>query len=347
MTRQSWTAVISAICFVALAAVIALVPVPFVSWAPGVTYNVLGDNNGTPVVQVNGVDTTQTTGELQLTTVSVTRSDSHLSLPEAFGNYLFSYRDVLPRDWVYPVGMSSAELAERGAEQMDISEQNATVAALRAAGIAVQENPVVDTVSSGGPAYDLLQTGDVVESVNGTPVENRAQVEQIISALTVGTSVEFGIVRNGTTMTVAVTTQANSSDRSTPRIGITLRAGYRYEPEVSFAVDQSVEGSSAGLMLALAIYDIVSPDDLVAGRIIAGTGTIDVTGTVGSISGVAEKMRGAEQSGATIFLVPAANCSEARTIDTTLDVVKVNKLEDAVSSLNALQSGDTNAVSRC
>ena len=35
MTKQTWTAAVAAVLFVALAAVVSLVPVPFVSWSAG------------------------------------------------------------------------------------------------------------------------------------------------------------------------------------------------------------------------------------------------------------------------------------------------------------------------
>ena len=50
MTRQTWTAVVSSLVFIALAAVIAFAPIPFVAWTPGVTYDVLGASNGKPII---------------------------------------------------------------------------------------------------------------------------------------------------------------------------------------------------------------------------------------------------------------------------------------------------------
>lgn len=83
MTKQTWTAAVAAVLFVALAAVVSLVPVPFVSWSAGATVNLFEPVDDQPRVDITGVETFPTTGQLRLTTVSVTRADSQLTLPEA------------------------------------------------------------------------------------------------------------------------------------------------------------------------------------------------------------------------------------------------------------------------
>ena len=45
----------------------------------------------------------------------------------------------------------------------------------------------------------------------------------------------------------------------------------------------------------------------------AGTGTITGDGKVGSIGGITHKILAAQEAGATVFLVPADNCEEAKT----------------------------------
>ncbi|WP_316667552.1 PDZ domain-containing protein [uncultured Propionibacterium sp.] len=347
MTRQTWTAVVSALALIILAGVIALTPVPYVAWDPGVTDDVLGRSDNTDEITISGVETVGTTGSLLLTSVSVTSSDATLTLPSAFLNYLRDSRDVVPRDWAYPVGRSDSDLANDEAQKMSETEQSATVAALSAAGIAVQENPVVGSVSTGGPAYELLQTGDIIETVNDAAVSTSDDVNAVIRSLAVGATATFGIVRGGSSMVVPITTQASSTDRSVPRVGITMRPGYRYAPQVEFHIPDQVADESSGLVLSLAVYDKLRSEDLMGSRVIAGTGAIEANGTVGAVAGVAEKMRGAERDGAQIFLVPAANCSEVADIDTGMELVKVSKLSDAVSSLDSLALGATEAVPLC
>ncbi len=347
MTRRSATALVSTLCLVILLGVIVAVPVPFVSWSPGIPQNALGVTDGAPVVTVNGNQSNQSNGQLLMVPVSVTRPGSSLNFPQALALYLAAHRDVLPRDWVYPVGQSPDELQRNRVTDLDTAQQSATVSALRAAGIEVRQNPVVESVSSGGPAYRVLNVGDIIETVDGTSVQTPTDLGEIISGHTVGDTVQFSIVRHGASMDVSVTTQASPSSRNVPRVGITLEQGYRYAPQIKFNVDPTVQDTSAGLIMALTVYGRVSNQDLTGGRIIAGTGTIESTGAVGVTSGIDEKMFAAEQHGAKVFLVPASNCSEAGRLPTHMTIIKVNNVDDAIGSLRALSTNPSASVPSC
>ncbi len=51
-------------------------------------------------------------------------------------------------------------------------------------------------------------------------------------------------------------------------------------------------------------------------------------------------MMAAQEAGATVFLVPAENCDEARsTRDDAMELVKVDTLAGAVDSLHTLSAG--------
>ncbi|SIN59297.1 PDZ/DHR/GLGF [Mycobacteroides abscessus subsp. abscessus] len=62
---------------------------------------------------------------------------------------------------------------------------------------------------------------------------------------------------------------------------------------------------------------------------------------MGPIGGITHKMFAAKDAGATVFLVPAANCAEAKTDGGQgLTLVKVGTLTEAVDGLNALNRGE-------
>lgn len=105
-----------------------------------------------------------------------------------------------------------------------------------------------------------------------------------------------------------------------------------------------VGGPSAGLLFTLGIIDKLHGDgsggDLTGGRSIAGTGTIDADGTVGAVGGVALKTQAARRDGATVFLLPKAECTDARAeLPKGLRLVPVTTLKSAVNSLTALERG--------
>lgn len=337
MTKQTWTAAVSALLFVALAAVVSLVPVPFVSWSPGATVNLFEPVDGQPRVDVQGIATHPTTGQLRLTTVSVTRVDSQLTLPEALLSYWLSAREVLPREAVYPAGVSVDEIRAREVQMMDNSQSAAVAAALRAAGEKVVEYPMVIGVSNGSPADGKLKPGDFILRVDDKVVGSTDDVRAAITRHAVGEAVTFTILRSRQELTVPITTAASNANASQPVVGINLDIGYSYTPRVTFRINPDIGGPSAGLMFALAVYDLVSPDDLTAGRSIAGTGTISGDGTVGAIGGIQEKVAGAEGAGATVFLVPADNCADVRGLSTPVQLVRVATLSEAIAALENLK----------
>ena len=105
-----------------------------------------------------------------------------------------------------------------------------------------------------------------------------------------------------------------------------------------------VGGPSAGLLFTLGIIDKIAGDgrggDLSGGRVIAGTGTIDAEGRVGAVGGVPLKEKAARQDGATVFLVPRAECSDATAqLPEGLRLIPVETLDGALSALDALAAG--------
>ncbi|MCX5390974.1 S16 family serine protease [Streptomyces sp. NBC_00094] len=113
-----------------------------------------------------------------------------------------------------------------------------------------------------------------------------------------------------------------------------------------------IGGPSAGLLFSLGIVDKLDGDgeggDLTGGRIVAGTGTIEADGTVGAVGGVSLKTQAAARDGATVFLVPKAECSDAQAEQPKgLRLVPVTALSDAVESLRALEQGQESKVPSC
>ena len=98
-------------------------------------------------------------------------------------------------------------------------------------------------------------------------------------------------------------------------------------------------GPSGGLAFALGIVELLTPENILKGRIVATTGTIDEKGGVGSIGGIAEKILAAKKAGATIFIVPERNCKDlapsVAKIPDGIKIVAVSSLEEAISALNS------------
>jgi Lon-like protease len=348
VTRRTWTALLAAVLFVALAAALALVPAPYVTWTPGDTTDTLGTVDSDPVVQIANGSTYPTSGRLDLTTVSVTRPDSWVSLPEAAAAYWLPRRDALPREWVYPDGVSANQLRQNQLTQMDAARDLAIVAALKAAGIEVTKVPSVEEVAEDGPADGILEPGDLILEIDNRAVKDVNDVQARINSLSPGSRATFSIVRKRIPRALSVDLATNPRRPRDPYAGFTTGIGYLYKPEVSVDVGRRIGGPSAGLILALAIYDKVTPGALLEGRHVAGTGTIDDAGNVGRISGIEQKLAAAERAGAEIFLAPAANCVDLAGVRTDLLIVKVRTLSDAIQHLSALtRPGSEDQIPRC
>jgi Lon-like protease len=329
-----------------LVAVAFVVPMPYVVLAPGVTENTLGTYHGKPVIVVTGHATYPTSGHLDLTTVSVTSPDYQPRLPEILQAW-WSPRDVvIPRDAVYPPEKSVKQVEQQNKTEMLSSQRSAVVAGLSAAGFDALD-VTVEGVTKGAPADGVLRRGDVITAVDGSAVHASSQVVDAISSLSPGDPVNLSIQRSGTSRHVTLTTEADNANSA--RIGVALHDAYSPPFGVKIRLGQDIGGPSAGLMFSLAVYDLLTPGKLTGGRFVAGTGTIDVAGNVGVIGGIQQKIAGAYDSGARVFLAPSGDCSEAAASDLAdkVDLVKVSTIASAISALHALQAGNDATVPRC
>ena len=87
---------------------------------------------------------------------------------------------------------------------------------------------------------------------------------------------------------------------------------------------------------------------MTGGKFIGGTGEIRVPedptkpAEVGAIGGILLKMISARDAGATVFLVPEANCQEAVTrIPEGLTLAKVATLDAAMAAVETVAKGGT------
>lgn len=104
--------------------------------------------------------------------------------------------------------------------------------------------------------------------------------------------------------------------------------------ELTIAIrDRGITGPSAGLVYALAIVDMLDPDDLADGRTIAATGELRPDESVSRVAFVSLKADAARDGGATLFLVPASQRTEA--LLDGLTVLGVESLKEAVRALES------------
>ncbi|MGI8701896.1 MAG: YlbL family protein [Nocardioidaceae bacterium] len=348
MNRRSTALIVAAVCLVALFGVAFLAPMPYVVMSPGVTENTLGAFSGKPVITISGHKTYPTTGNLNMTTVSVTSADYHVRLPQVLAAWWSADEIVLPRDVIYPPDQTVQQVQKQNSQEMLDSQSTAVVAGLGEAGIPALRATVTKVIAS-TPADGVLRTGDQIVSVDGSPINGTAQASAAITNLKPGSTVTLGVIRSGAATRVTLTTEQSPQYPSRSRVGMELSDAYHPPFKVDINLGQDIGGPSAGLMFSLAIYDKITPGSLTGGRFVAGTGTIDAAGAVGEIGGIQQKIAGAYAAGAKYFLVPADNCTEAgaSSLADNIELIKVDTLDSAVTALRALASGNTSAITRC
>ena len=329
-----------------LGAAALLLPAPYVLESPGPTFNTIGEIGDSPLISIEGEQTYSTSGELALTTVYVSGGpNGAVNMGEVVGAWLDPEDAVLPVDFVYPPGTTRGEIQEGNAEAMTSSQESAVAAALDELEIPFTEEISVAGIMEGAPAEGVLETGDIIVSVDGNPVTSVESLRESLNA-TDGNAAGITVRRDGEEQTLEVT--PSLSESGAYQVGAYLSIDFTFPFEVAIALE-NVGGASAGMMFALGIIDKLTPGELTEGHRFAGTGTIDADGQVGPIGGIEQKMVGAAGSGAEFFLAPVANCDEVTgNIPDGLEVVSVNTLEEALTAVKTLASGNgAGDLARC
>jgi PDZ domain-containing protein len=345
MTQRTWAALLAVPLLVALGLYAAIKPLPFVTYAPGLTINVLGDNDGQPIIDVQGHRTFRDPGQLRMTTVSVTERNAHLDLLTLMRTWFSRDDAIYPYAIQYPSSGSQQQDAQEGQVEMIGSQDSAVAAALRQLGYNVTPDLEILAVDDGMPAQGKLHVRDVIRRLGSTPVTASTDLGKLIAAVPPGQSVPITVQRKGKLVTVRVTP---TTKQGTRLIGVTLGVGYKFPFKVSVNISDAIGGPSAGLMFALSIYDTLTPGSLTSGGAVAGTGTISGRGHVGEIGGIQQKIAGARQDGAQLFLVPPSNCDDAMTSDHgSMRLAKAPTLKEAIAEVTAWGKNHNVALPQC
>ena len=274
-TRRGWTLIISGAVTLGLVAVAFLLPVPFVKLAPGPTFNVIGQEDGTDVITITGTETFPVSGNLDMTTVLESGGPrGGLTFVDAIASWLDPNDAVVPRELLFPDDVTGEEVRQRQAMLFSTSESNAVAAALTYLDRPVITQNVVTAVFEGTPADGVLLPKDEILSINGTEVTEVTQVAEAIRSEPIGTTFEIVVRRDGVEVdgvlkddveeTVSVTSGDNPDDAGVPYIGIGVGEYYSAGFPIDFTLED-IGGPSAGLMFATGIVDKLTEENLAAG----------------------------------------------------------------------------------
>lgn len=314
------------------------VTIPYYALSPGPVYDT------SDFVTVEG-GVANDDGELFFLTVSLKEANVF----EWAGAQIDERIDLSKRESVRPEGVTQEDLRREGLAAMDQSKRDATYVALTTLGYevtligtgALVIETLPDTAADG-----VLMADDVIVEMDGELIAFRSDVIDFLAPKEIGDPVTVTVERpdgDGSDVFVVEDLELvlgpHVDDPERPMLGVLLDNN---EPIVDFPVDvridsQNIGGPSAGLMFTLQIMDQLTEEPLTKGQRVAGTGSIRLDGTVGSIGGIRQKVFGAIDAGAIAVLVPEGNYEAA--LDAAgdrIEIVKVTTIDDALDFLETL-----------
>ena len=227
---------------------------------------------------------------------------------------------------------TAEEIHIRNKVMLDNSIQNATFVAYRHAGIEIEikdtKNIVLATLKDNG-----IEIGDIIRKVDNKEIENVEDIKKIIADKKVGDTIEIIVERNKKEKKVTIPVEEDKI------VGVSVITNYEYElpTELNINFKNGEGGSSGGLILTLGIYSEITGTDLLKGRNIAGTGTIDIDGNVGEIDGIKYKIAGAVKDKMDIVLVSPYNYEEAKKVveenNYDIELIEVSTFKEAIDYL--------------
>ena len=256
--------------------------------------------------------------------------------------------DLYPRDVILPDGVTPKELSEISIQNMITSENVAIAVALKNVGYEISskgDGVAVVGILDDSPVKDKLKKGDLLNSINNKNISSATEFISTLRTYSIGETVSIGLLReidgNKKTLTIETTLIEHVEYEGEPMVGFlatTVNERFDFPFEIDIKTG-NVGGPSAGLMMALNVYNNLIPEDLTNSMIVAGTGTIEIDGSVGPVGGIKQKVIAAKKAGAELILVPVANFDEAKIFETEeTAVVAVDSFAEALSVISQYSS---------
>jgi len=262
-----------------------------------------------------------------------------LYVTELRGNVITVLLGKLFKNWdVYEI--SNQQISNEDSEgiylrnraMLDNSIQNAIFVAYNYAGkeinVSGKENIVIATTKDNG-----IEIGDNILSINGVLFDELEDIKNMLAEYEVGANIKLKVIRRGKEHELVVKLDEDKL------LGVVIITNYIYDvsDEIEFNFKNGEGGSSGGLILSLGVYSEITGIDILKGRNIAGTGTVDINGNVGKIDGIKYKIAGAVKDKMDVILVASGNYEEAlevvRDNNYDIELVEIKTFKDAVDYL--------------
>ena len=263
-------------------------------------------------------------------------------------SYVDNSIDLYPREIILPKGVTPEELSQISIQNMKTSENVAIAVALSYLGYDIGskgDGVSVVGILDDSPVKDKLQKGDLLDSINGEEISSATEFIATLRRYQIGDVVTIGVQRDfdGERKSIEVKTKLieHVEYEGEPMVGFlatTVNERFDFPFEVDIKTG-NVGGPSAGLMMALNVYNNLIPEDITNSLVVAGTGTIEIDGSVGPVGGIKQKVFAAKRAGAELILVPTANFEEATPLATeSTAIVAIDSFEEALKVISEFSS---------
>ena len=256
--------------------------------------------------------------------------------------------DLYPREVILPDGVTPKELSEISIQNMRTSENVAIAVALKNLGYKIEskgDGVAVVGLLDDSPVKNKLKKGDLLNSINNTEIYSATEFISTLRTYSIGETVSIGLLRETDgvkeQLYIETTLIEHVEYKGEPMVGFlatTVNERFDFPFEIDIKTG-NVGGPSAGLMMALNVYNNLIPEDITNSMIVAGTGTIEIDGSVGPVGGIKQKIIAAKRAGAELILVPVANFEEAKQFETDKTaIVAVDSFDEALAVISQYSS---------
>ena len=252
--------------------------------------------------------------------------------------------DLYSREVILPKGVTPQELSEISMQNMKTSENVAIAVALDSLDYEIEtqgDGVLVVGILDDSPVAGKLLKEDLITSINNEEIKSTTEFIALLRTYEIGDIVSIGIIREGIKKSIETKLIEHIDYENEPMVGfLASTPNQRFVFPISIDIDTgNVGGPSAGLMMALNVYNSLIENDITNGIKVAGTGTIEIDGSVGPVGGVKQKVIAAKNAGASLILVPTANFNDIKSyIDDDTNIVPVDTFKHALEVISEYSS---------
>ena len=291
-------------------------------------------------IQIEGADSYEYDGNLYQLTVR--RDEAN------YFTYIWakvdSSVDLYSREVILPKGVTPKQLADISIQNMKTSENVAIAVALDSLDFQIEtqgDGVLVVGILEDSPVAGKLLKEDLIISINNEEIKSTSEFIALLRTYEIGDTVSIGLMRNDKETSIETKLIEHIDYENEPMVGfLASTPNQRFVFPITVDIETgNVGGPSAGLMMALNVYNSLTEEDLTKGTKVAGTGTIEIDGSVGPVGGVKQKVIAAKKAGSTLILVPTANFNDAESfIDENTVIIAVDTFNQALEVISEYSS---------